>query len=115
LPENPWCCRSLKTPGVNAAQFDKQSGNLAMKHFNSVHLSPWPKYDPKLIVEETVTIPVQVNGKLRSTLTVDRLQTTEKTKIIALAKGDQKVSKWLEGKEIKKEIYIEGKLVNFVI
>ena len=81
----------------------------------SVHQAPWPKHDPKLVIEQTITIPIQVNGKLRSTIEVGREKADDKKTILELAKSDEKVKKWIERKEIKKEIYIEGKLVNFVV
>ena len=81
----------------------------------SVHKASWPEYDPELIVEETVEIPVQVNGKLRATLTVDRVQSTYKKKVVELAKEDRKIAKWLAGRKIKREVFVPGKLVNFVV
>lgn len=82
---------------------------------DSIHLSSWPEFDPKYLVEDEVTIAIQINGKLRGTLTVDSLQSTNKTKIIELAKRDEKVAKWLESGTIKKEVFIPNRLVNFVI
>ena len=81
----------------------------------SIHTSSWPKHDSKLIVENMVTIPVQVNGKLRSTLSIMREESSDKEKIISLAKEDKNISKWIENKKIKKEIFIQGKLINFVV
>ena len=83
--------------------------------FESIHLSSWPKYDPKLVKEEFVTIPIQVNGKLRSTISVQRTKCEVQSEVIKMAKEDKKVQKWLEGKKIKKEVFVEGKLVNFVV
>jgi leucyl-tRNA synthetase len=82
---------------------------------NSVHLKSWPVYDPKLIVEKKITIPVQVNGKLRTTVEIDKERAGEKEYISKLAKSDIRVSKWMEGKKIVKEIYVEGRLLNFVV
>lgn len=85
-----------------------------LKQEGSVHTSSWPKYDEKYLNTGTVTIAIQVNGKLRSTiqLTADE---NDKDQIIKLAKNDEKMKPWLDGKEIKKEIFVPGKLVNFVI
>lgn len=82
---------------------------------SSVHLSKWPEFDPKYLVSDTVTYAVQINGKLRSQFTVHSSRFTDKEFVITLAKADQKVKTWIEGKEIKKEIFVAGKLVNFVI
>ena len=82
---------------------------------NSIHISPWPIYDEKYLKSDEVIVVVQVNGKLRSQLVVDSLQSSDKTKILKLAKEDIKASKWLKSGKIKKEIFIPNKLVNFVI
>lgn len=82
----------------------------------SVHTAKWPKYDDSLIVNDTVTIVIQVNGKLRGQLTINNLQfTNNKEEIEKIAKSDEKISKWLDGKEVKKVIFVPGKLINFVI
>lgn len=79
----------------------------------SVHVSAWPKYDEKYLKSDEVTIVIQVNGKLRSSLTVSTGLSEEE--IIKLAKNDEKVSKWLEDGNIKKEIFVPNKLINFVV
>jgi leucyl-tRNA synthetase len=83
----------------------------------SVHLSNWPKFDENLIKEDEVRLPIQVNGKLRGELVINRqeLESMSKEDIITRAKASEKVSKWLEGKEIRKEIYVPGKIVNLVV
>ncbi|MEK7473057.1 MAG: class I tRNA ligase family protein [Patescibacteria group bacterium] len=79
---------------------------------SSVHLSDWPKYDPKYLIENEITIAIQINGKLRSTITIK--PNLSESDVLKLAKADKKVSKWLSG-TIEKEIFIPNKLVNFVI
>lgn len=81
----------------------------------SVHSAKWPKFDDSKIESDTVTIIVQVNGRLRSQLTLDSSRVSDKEKIEKIAKGDGKVSKWLDGNKIKKVIFVPGKLINFVI
>jgi leucyl-tRNA synthetase len=81
----------------------------------SIHISKWPEYDEKYLKLEKVTIAIQINGKLRATLTVDSQQSTDKEKVLKLAKEDIKVAKWLEDGIVKKEIFVPNKLVNFVI
>jgi leucyl-tRNA synthetase len=73
----------------------------------------WPSFDEKLLKEQKVKIIVQVNGKLRANLELE--SGVAKEEVIELAKTDENISKWLEGKEIKKIIYIQDKLINFVI
>lgn len=72
----------------------------------------WPKYDERYLEEETVTIPVQVNGRLRDTITVERGLSDEELKSIVLSL--EKVRKHTEGKEIKRVIIVKDKLVNVV-
>ncbi len=84
-----------------------------LKLDGSVHNSVWPKYDEEYLKSEKVTIALQINGKLRSTIEVDA--NSEKDEVIKLAMKDEKILKWLESGTIKKEIFVPNKLVNFVI
>jgi leucyl-tRNA synthetase len=81
----------------------------------SIHKSKWPQYDSKFIKGDYVTIPVQVNGKLRSTLQVTSSRAQVKKEVINMAKEDGKVKKWIEGKDVIKEIFIPGRLVNLLV
>ena len=80
---------------------------------NSVHISQWPTYDEKYLKSEKVTIAIQINGKLRSTIIVD--SDLGKEDILKIAREDEKITKWLVGEKIKKEIFVPGKLINFVV
>jgi leucyl-tRNA synthetase len=74
---------------------------------------PWPQADPALLAKETVTLVVQVNGKLR-----DRLEAAadaSESELLALARESEKVRRHLDGKEVVKEIVVPGKLVNLVV
>jgi leucyl-tRNA synthetase len=73
---------------------------------------PWPKYDPALLVEDTIEIPVQINGKLRDRTTVPANASQEEMEKAALA--NEKVQSFLAGKTVKKVIVVPGKLVNIV-
>jgi len=79
----------------------------------SVHLSTWPKYDEKYLIEDTITVAVQVNGKLRGEVQVAS-DASEET-IINAAKANDKIAAYLQDQAIRKTIYVPGKLVNFVI
>lgn len=96
-----------------AANVDNQTS----KRFDSVHLSRWPDWDEENTVDESVIIPVQVNGKLRGMIHDSRTKIQESTQeeIVEMAKQDVKVAKWLEGKTIVKEIWVPGRLVNLVV
>lgn len=73
----------------------------------------WPDFDPALVETDEWVIPLQVNGKLRSKVTVPAGSTKEQ--IIAAAQTNPKLAEWLQGHTIRKVIYVEQKLVNFVI
>jgi len=83
-----------------------------MGHKTSVHTAIWPKWEEKYLIEDTVTIIIQVNGKLRGQLSLLG-PACRQAGVTKLAK--EQVAKWLEGKSIKKTIYVPGKLVNFVV
>ncbi|MES2055683.1 MAG: class I tRNA ligase family protein, partial [Pseudomonadota bacterium] len=72
----------------------------------------WPKVDPALLVEDEVTIAVQVNGKLRDTLTMPKGSPRETVEPIALANAN--VQRILEGQTPKKIIYVPDRLINIV-
>jgi leucyl-tRNA synthetase len=80
---------------------------------DSIHTSQWPKHDEQYLVSDTMTIVVQVNGKVRAELTVANDASEEQ--VVAAAKADEKVAGYLEGKEVKKTIYVPQKLVSFVV
>lgn len=73
----------------------------------------WPKADPKLLVEDTITLPIQVNGKRRSEINVPKDMPKNEVETIALA--DEQVQKLLDGGTPKKVIVVPGRIVNVVI
>ena len=77
----------------------------------SVSQQPWPAFDPALTVSDRLTIPIQVNGKLRGKIEV-RVD-TPREEIESLSRAQ--ISEWMQGKEPKKVIYVQKKLINFVI
>jgi leucyl-tRNA synthetase len=74
---------------------------------------PWPQADEALLASDTVTLIVQVNGKLRDRIEAGA-EATE-AELLALARASEKVAKHLDGKELVKEIVVPGKLVNLVV
>ena len=81
----------------------------------SVHVTSWPTFDEALAKEDTVTIPVQVNGKVRAELYIAADKLGEKDQILELARKAEDVQKYLEGKTVRKEIYVPGRIVNLVV
>jgi leucyl-tRNA synthetase len=84
----------------------------AVEHKESIIKAPWPQYDQEAIVEEEVIVVVQVNGKLRDRLRIPVSAEEEKVKEMALA--SPKVRRHIEGKEVRKTIFVPKKLVNIV-
>jgi len=81
-------------------------------HSESVFNCGWPHFDEKALEMETVTVAVQICGKLRGTIEVAK--DISKEELLKLAKSDDKISRHLEGKQVIKEIVVPGKLVNIV-
>ena len=82
-------------------------------HDETIAFESWPVYDPTKIVEDTVTIPVSINGKLKATVEVP--VGASQAEVIEAAKNNETVKKNLEGKEILKEIVVPNKIVNIVV
>ena len=82
-------------------------------HTPSVSKAPWPKYDEEKTKDDTITLVVQINGKVRSKISMPTGATKEE--LLAAAKADETVKKWTDGKETVKEIVVPGKLVNIVV
>ena len=81
-------------------------------HNNTIAYEPWPTYDEAKCVDDMITIGVQVNGKLRATITVNKDTPSDKLQEIALQNED--IKRHVEGKNIKKVIAIVNKIVNIV-
>lgn len=84
-----------------------------LKKKKSIHLQRWPEYNPKLLVRDTVQMPVQVNGKVRDVITVP-VSIREDDAVFAARKSEH-VARYLEGTTIRKVIFIPGKLLNLVL
>ena len=78
---------------------------------DTISYSTWPTYDEEKTIEDTFNLPIQVNGKLRANVDIALNLPEDKVKEIA----HEKVSSYLEGKEIVKEIYVKNKIYNIVV
>jgi len=85
----------------------------SLDHKDGLAEAKWPACDMSLAKETEITLAVQVNGKLRDTLTVPADISDDEAKKLSLSSVN--VQKWLEGKEPKKVIYVKGKLVSVVV
>ncbi len=84
-----------------------------MGHRDFLIQSPWPSFDPQLAKEEKATIIIQINGKLRDKLEVSRDLPQEE--ITEKAQSLDRIQKFIQGKKVKKVIYVKNKLINIVI
>jgi leucyl-tRNA synthetase len=82
-------------------------------HRDSLATEPFPEADPALLVDETVEVPVQVNGKVRARVHVPA--DADATTIEAAARADERVAALLEGATVRKVVAVPGRLVNFVV
>jgi leucyl-tRNA synthetase len=85
----------------------------ALGHPGSLAYEPWPRFDPALTAAESVEVPVQVNGKLKTRLTVPA--GTDAAGLEAAARADARVIEAVAGKAVKKVVVVPGKLVNLVV
>ena len=79
----------------------------------SLAYAPWPKFDPALLVESEIELPVQVNGKFRDTIKV--AVDADNATIGAAAKASEKVQQFIAGKAIKKVIIVPKRMVNLIV
>jgi leucyl-tRNA synthetase len=82
-------------------------------HTKTLAYESWPTSDPALVRDEMITVPVQVNGKLRTTIEV--AADADQAAILMLARAQEKVQSYLSGKTIRREVVVPGRLVNFVV
>jgi len=87
--------------------------NSKFKIRNSIHNQPWPKYNPKLIKEEKITLVIQVNGKVRDKIEVETTISEKEAEELSLSR--ERITKWIGGKKIKKVIFVPEKLINIVV
>jgi leucyl-tRNA synthetase len=110
LAEELWS--RLRQPKSRIRDSRSESGQ-APKNYQSVHAQAWPTYDEALLKRATVQVPVQVNGRVRGTVTIPA-DASEQDAVFA-AKQDPNVTKHLGDGSVAKTIYIPGRLLNFVI
>ncbi len=115
----PWCVvreflqlLAPFAPHLAEELWDKLHSALHIPH-SALTYAPWPRFDPALLVESTLEIPVQVNGKLRGRITVAADLPQAQLEAAALACPD--AQPFLEGKTVKKIIVVPKKLVNIVV
>jgi leucyl-tRNA synthetase len=93
-------------PHLGSEVFERLTGDRVWEQ-------PWPEADPALLASDTITLIVQVNGKLRDRIEVP--SEASKEELLVLARESEKVGRYLDGKDVVKEIVVPGKLVNLVV
>ncbi len=85
----------------------------ALGHKELVSLAKWPEYDEAKTVDDTVELPVQINGKVRGRINAPK--DASKDDILALVKADETIAAAIDGKTVIKEIVVPGKIINIVV
>lgn len=80
---------------------------------NSLHFETWPKYNPEMIIDDVIKMAVQVLWKVRWEIEIQKDE--QKEKVLEIAKNNPEVKKWIEWKEIVKEIYVPWRIINIVV
>ncbi len=87
----------------------------ADNQWESIHLQMWPKFDEKYLEEQEVKVVVQINGKVRDILLIQKDIVSNKDVVEKMAFQSPKAAKFLEGKSVKKVVYISHKIISFVV
>ncbi|MGH7179458.1 MAG: class I tRNA ligase family protein, partial [Tepidisphaeraceae bacterium] len=82
-------------------------------HHRSLSRRPWPSFDEAKLLESSIELPVQVNGKLRDRITVPA--DADEAAVLKAAEASEKLKPWIEGKAVRKRLYVPRKLVSFVV
>lgn len=96
-----------------APHFAEELWHEFLGNNDTIFKEKWPAFDRLLVCEEVITVPVQVDGKVRGLLTVEK--TTDAESIFEMALKLDSVKKFIENRQIIKKIYVPGKIVNFVL
>ncbi len=79
----------------------------------SIHLEKWPQYNSKLIQEDVFNLVIQINGKVRDVIEMQKSKNQKEIEKIVFKR--EKVKKWIKGQKVKKIIYIKNRLINIII
>ena len=87
--------------------------NECLEMLKSGNKNKWPTYDEKFIEDESINVVIQINGKKRGLLNLKK--DTDEKELLSLIKKDETINKLIEGREIKKQIFVKNKIINFII
>jgi leucyl-tRNA synthetase len=100
-------------PHVTEELWQQRHGKGKFSAAKSIHVHAWPGFDPELAKADTITLVVQVNGKVRDKIEVPAGITEAGAREMALARPA--IQKWLEGMQVRKVIFAGGRLINIVV
>jgi leucyl-tRNA synthetase len=100
-------------PHIAEELWQQRHGRANYRAEDSIHVQPWPAWDPELARADTITLVVQVNGKVRDKIDAPAGISEEEARRQAMS--SPAVQRWLEGKTVRKVIFAGGKLVNIVV
>ena len=107
---------AMRTLALLLTPFAPHLGDELAKEYGAARCtveSPWPPFDPGLVVDDVLPYAVQINGKLKAEVRVPAA--AGEAEVRAAAEADEKVKAALEGKTIKTVIFVPRRLVNFVV
>ena len=101
----------LKLLNPVAPHITEELWNVALGKNNTISYEKWPEYDESKTINDEVTLPIQINGKLKATITIsiDEDESSIKNKV------HEAIESKLDGKSIVKEIYVKNKIYNVVV
>jgi leucyl-tRNA synthetase len=103
----------VKTLSIFAPHLGEELYRKLTEKKSSVFLEKFPRYDPQKVLEEKIILLLEVNGKLRDKLEVQKDIPKEEAE--KLARENEKLKKFLEGKKVEKVVFVPNKLINFVV
>jgi leucyl-tRNA synthetase len=112
-PRPKWCVERLVLLLAPFAPHISEELWRRLGHPKTLAYEPWPKYDAADLVEESITLPVSVNGKLKERLEVPR--GADQATVEKMVLANERVQRSLGGKPVRKIIYVEGRAVNLVV
>lgn len=80
---------------------------------STIHIDHWPDWDEQYFIASTMKLPIQINGKVRAT--IEFSADADEESILSAAKSHEKIAPYLEGKELRKAIYVKNRIVNLVV
>ena len=105
--------RGTWLPALLTSLFSSIAATLFIPNDETLAFGPWPTWNEEALKEDTIQIPVQVNGKVRATVEVGVNE--EQASVLEKAHAMKNVQAWMEGKTVVKEIYVKGRIVNIVV